>query len=91
MHHIGDADLLATLREEVAMARALLPSHTPFDGDLIFAVSTGAKPVPDPAITPFQLGHAAASVLARAIARGVYAASPRAGDLQPCWDRPGTA
>ncbi|WP_347137896.1 P1 family peptidase [Paracoccus sp. SSK6] len=67
------------------MARALVPSHTPFDGDLVFAVSTGARPLPDPATDPFLLGHAAASCLARAIARGVHAALPALGDLQPCW------
>lgn len=75
---------LATAAQD-GMARAIVPSHTPFDGDLVFAVSTGAKPLPDPALTPFQLGHAAACTLARAIARGVHAASPRPGDLQPCW------
>ena len=67
------------------MARALVPSHTPFDGDLVFAVSTGAKPLADPVADPFLLGHAAATCLARAIARGIYAASPAPGDLQPCW------
>ncbi len=67
------------------MARAILPSHTPYDGDLVFAVATGARALPDPGLTGFQLGHAAACVLARAIARGVHAASPRPGDLQPCW------
>ncbi|TKW68649.1 MAG: P1 family peptidase [Paracoccus denitrificans] len=75
---------LATAAHD-GMARALVPSHTPFDGDLVFAASTGAKDVPDPVVTPFQLGHAAATTLARAIARGVYAARPRPGDLQPCW------
>ena len=69
------------------MARALVPSHTPFDGDLVFAVSTGSKELPDPVVTPFQLGHAAASTLARAIARGVHAAAPKPGDLQPCWSQ----
>lgn len=75
---------LATAAQD-GMARAIVPSHTPFDGDLVFAVSTGAKPLPDPALTPFRLGHAAACTLARAIARGIHAASPRPGDLQPCW------
>ena len=75
---------LATAAQD-GMARAIHPSHTPFDGDLVFAVSTGALPLPDATLTPFQLGHAAACVLARAIARGVYMASPRAGDLQPSW------
>ncbi|WP_347266969.1 P1 family peptidase [Paracoccus sp. (in: a-proteobacteria)] len=70
------------------MARAVVPSHTPFDGDLVFAVSTGARPLADPLLTPFQLGHAAACTLARAIARGVHAASPQPGDLQPCWSQP---
>ena len=67
------------------MARALVPSHTPFDGDLVFAVSTGARDMPDPVADPFVLGHAAASVLARAIARGVYAARAMPGDSQPSW------
>lgn len=67
------------------MARALVPSHTPFDGDLVFAVSTGARSLPDTGTDPFLLGHAAASALARAIARGVHAATPAPGDRQPCW------
>ncbi|WP_374298469.1 P1 family peptidase [Paracoccus sp. (in: a-proteobacteria)] len=67
------------------MARALVPSHTPFDGDLVFAVSSGARPLSDPARDTFLLGHAAASCLARAIARGVHAAVPAPGDRQPCW------
>ena len=75
---------LATAAQD-GMARAIVPSHTPFDGDLVFAVSTGARALPDPAMTPFALGHAAACALARAIARGVHAARPRPGDLQPCW------
>ncbi|MDO5622869.1 MAG: P1 family peptidase [Paracoccus sp. (in: a-proteobacteria)] len=66
------------------MARALVPSHTPLDGDLVFALSTGAVQV-DALTAPFQIGHAAACVLARAIARAVHAARPAPGDLQPCW------
>ncbi|MCV2879940.1 P1 family peptidase [Sedimentimonas flavescens] len=67
------------------MARALVPSHTPFDGDLVFAAATGARALPDPVADPFVLGHAAASCLARAIARAIHAATPMPGDLQPCW------
>lgn len=65
------------------MARALVPSHTPMDGDLVFALSHGDKDASD--LRPSLLGHAAATVLARAIARGVYAASPAPGDLLPSW------
>jgi L-aminopeptidase/D-esterase-like protein len=67
------------------MARALVPSHTPLDGDLVFAAATGAREMPDPLTDSFQLGHAAATCLARAIARAVYLARPMAGDLQPTW------
>ena len=74
---------LATAAHD-GLARALVPSHTPMDGDLVFAVSTGARPEPDPAGS-FLLGHAAACVLARATARAVHAARPAPGDLQPCW------
>ncbi|MFM7445227.1 MAG: P1 family peptidase, partial [Tabrizicola sp.] len=45
------------------MARALVPSHTPLDGDLVFSVATGEKPLTDPVTDPFQLGHAAATCL----------------------------
>ncbi|MCE8418620.1 P1 family peptidase [Rhodovulum sulfidophilum] len=67
------------------MARALVPSHTPFDGDLVFAAATGAKPLPGDGFETLRLGHAAAICLARAIARGVYLARPAPGDPKPCW------
>lgn len=55
------------------LARAILPAHAPMDGDTIFAAATGAKPL-DGALT--ELGHAAALTMSRAIARGVYEATP---------------
>lgn len=64
------------------LARAVVPSHTPFDGDLVFAVSTGRRAAPDPA-QAMQIGHAAATCLARAIARGVWHAAP--GGAVPSW------
>ena len=67
------------------MARALVPSHTPLDGDLVFAAATGARDMADPLTDSFQIGHAAATCLARAIARAVWLARPQPGDLQPCW------
>lgn len=66
------------------IARAILPAHTPFDGDLVFAASTGTGRTPDPAAL-LDIGHAAATCLARAIARGVHAATPDAGDVKPAW------
>ena len=66
------------------IARAIVPAHTPFDGDLVFAVSTAAGPAPD-AVALLEIGHAAACCLARAIARGVYEARSFPGDLLPSW------
>jgi L-aminopeptidase/D-esterase-like protein len=67
------------------MARALVPSHTPLDGDLVFSVATGARAMGDTLSDTFQIGHAAATCLARAIARAVYLAEGMPGDLQPSW------
>jgi D-aminopeptidase len=67
------------------MARALAPSHTPLDGDLVFAAATGARAMADPLTDTLQIGHAAATCLARAIARAVYLAQGLTGDRQPSW------
>ncbi len=69
------------------MARAIVPSHTPMDGDLVFAAATGARPLDNPLEDTLTLGHAAACCLARAIARGVYLAAPAANDPLPCWSQ----
>ena len=66
-------------------ARAPIPSHTPMDGDLIFAASTGERPLKDALADPLYLGHAAATCMARAIARAIYLASPAPRDTQRCW------
>ncbi|SHI54631.1 P1 family peptidase [Wenxinia saemankumensis] len=65
------------------LGRALLPAHTPMDGDLVFAAATGARSVPEEDL--WQIGHAASVVLARAVARGVFHAAPAPGDPLPCW------
>ncbi|MTJ05023.1 MAG: P1 family peptidase [Sediminimonas qiaohouensis] len=75
---------LATAAHD-GFARALLPAHTPMDGDLIFAAATGAQPLGDPLSDTLYLGHAAATCMARAIARGVHAATPAPGNPLPCW------
>ncbi|MBZ0123127.1 MAG: peptidase T4, partial [Roseovarius sp.] len=64
---------------------ALMPAHTPLDGDLIFAAATGRRPLSDPVADTLELGHAAAICIARAVARGVYEATPAPGDTLPCW------
>ncbi len=56
------------------LARAIRPSHAPFDGDTIFAVC----PDCDMDLVPqdvMRMGSAAADCVARAVARGVWEAS----------------
>jgi len=59
---------------QVGLARAIYPVHTPLDGDVVFSVATGAKPLGDPFYGLAELGMVAANTMARAIARGVYEA-----------------
>lgn len=68
-------------------SRALWPSHTPLDGDLVFALATGASGKA-PLLEDFiDLGAAAASTMARAIARGVHDAVAADNDTKPSWSQ----
>lgn len=80
----GGATRLATAAQD-GLARAISPSHTPYDGDLVFAASTGRVPLADPRLDPLLLGHAAALALARAIARAIYHATPATSDIRPAY------
>jgi L-aminopeptidase/D-esterase-like protein len=60
---------------QTGFARAIYPVHAPLDGDVLFAAATCEKPV-DPLVGLTELGLVAANVVARAIARGVFAAAP---------------
>ena len=72
---------------QTGLARAVYPVHTPLDGDVVFAVSTGNAAPPDPVHGLAVLGAVAANVLARAIARGVYEAAiaPPGWRGPPAW------
>lgn len=68
------------------LARAIRPVHAPFDGDVVFALSTAQRPLgPRPDFQIARLGALAADVLARAVARGVHAATPWPDAPVPCW------
>jgi len=76
-----DAELSSVELKRIAimaadgLARAIRPSHTPFDGDTIFVMTTGVRALSgERPRTLTRLGSIAADCLARAIARGVYAA-----------------
>src|SRR5262245_29476990 len=59
---------------QTGLSRALYPVHTPLDGDIVFAAATGRRTLEDPLHGLSELGTVAANALARAIARGVFAA-----------------
>lgn len=66
-------------------SRAIWPTHTPVDGDLVFALATGGSGRTPDLNDMMDLHAAAMTTMARAIARGIYAATPAAGDIFPCW------
>lgn len=86
-----DADLTQAQAHRVAvaahdgLARAIVPSHTMFDGDLVFAAASGRRDMAAPDYDVLRIGEAAATCLSRAVARGVYAATPAENDVQPAW------
>ncbi len=70
----AEAKRVAIMAQD-GIARAVRPAHMPFDGDLVFALASGAIELPadggrQRAIA--RIGSAAADCLARAIARGVH-------------------
>ena len=68
----AEALRLATMAHD-GLARAVRPAHTPFDGDTLYVLATGTRPLPEP--RPFhlaRLGSHAADVTARAIGRGIF-------------------
>ncbi|MBT8473707.1 MAG: P1 family peptidase [Marinicaulis sp.] len=80
-----DAALTKVENKRVAMmahdgiARAVRPTHTPFDGDIVFSVSTEKIKIGDDerlrSMSVAMIGAAAADCLTRAIARAVYEAA----------------
>jgi L-aminopeptidase/D-esterase-like protein len=70
---------------QTGFARAIYPVHAPMDGDVVFAASTGKRQV-DLLVGITELGMVAANTVARAIARGIHAATalPLPGAV-PAW------
>ena len=72
---------LAVMAQD-GLARSIRPIHTPFDGDSVFALATGAG-TPADAAALLRVGSAAADCLARAVMRALTAAEPLNG--VPSW------
>jgi L-aminopeptidase/D-esterase-like protein len=73
----GGCRRLAIMAQD-GLPRAIRPAHTPFDGDTVFALSTGTGQSVGPGEL-LKLGNAAADCLARAIMRAMLAAEPLGG------------
>lgn len=70
----GQAERVAQMAL-AGMARAIRPVFAPFDGDVVFVLSTAKQALPEPGpLHLARLGELAANTLARAIARGVHLA-----------------
>ncbi|MGH6955921.1 MAG: P1 family peptidase, partial [Caulobacteraceae bacterium] len=81
----AEAKRLAIMAQD-GLARAIRPAHAPFDGDVVFALATGEKPLPERRpLSVARLGALAADCLARAIARGVYEATSWPGADALSW------
>lgn len=80
----AQAQRMATAAHD-GFARAIVPSHLPLDGDLIFAASTGTLTMPVGQLPFAEICHAASLCVSRAIARGVYHARSYSGDTSATW------
>lgn len=69
----GQLQRLAVMAQD-GFTIAIRPIHSPFDGDTVFALATARRPLPSKPDALLRLGAVAADVMARAVARGVYAA-----------------
>jgi L-aminopeptidase/D-esterase-like protein len=69
----AQARRVATMAQ-AGLARAIRPVFSPMDGDVVFALSTGMHEIEDAIADTARIGMAAADCLARAVARGVFAA-----------------
>ncbi len=89
---VTDAALTPAQLKRVAImaqdgyALALRPAHAPMDNDVVFAAATARASVVPDLRDLTEIGMLAAECVARAVARGVYEASPLAiPDGKPTW------
>ena len=76
-----------TMMAQDGLARAIRPIHSPFDGDVVFGLSTAKQKIKGSSadFAVARIGSMAADVLARAVARGVYEATLPPGMEGKTW------
>ncbi len=82
-----EAQRVAMMAQD-GLARAIRPIHGPFDGDVVFALSTACQQMPSALPRQFvvaRIGALAADALSRAIARAIYEATAWPGSDVQAW------
>ncbi len=75
-----------TMMAQDGFSRAIRPIHSPFDGDVVFGLSTAKQKIKGPAdFAVARIGALAADVLSRAVARGVHEATLPPGMKGQTW------
>ena len=71
----AEANRVAIMAQD-GLARAVRPAHAAMDGDMVFAAATARASAPASPVDQVEIGMLAADCVARAVARGIYEATP---------------
>ena len=67
------------------IARAIEPSHTPFDGDIIFSATSGTEPIVNNDKDLMLVCQLSALCVTQAVGSAIKAARKKKGDQLSCW------
>ena len=67
------------------IARAIEPSHTPFDGDIIFSATSGTQPIDSKDNDLMLVCQLSALCITKAVGSAIKAARKKRGDKLACW------
>ena len=80
----NDLSRIAT-SAHTGIARAIEPSHTPFDGDIIFAATSGTQPIDNKYTDLMLVCQLSALCITQAVGNAIKAACKKKGDQLCCW------
>ena len=80
----SDLNRIATSAHS-GIARAIEPSHTPFDGDIIFSATSGTQPIDSEDKDLMLVCQLSALCVTQAVGSAIKAARKKKGDQLACW------
>ena len=80
----NDLNRIAT-SAHAGIARAIEPSHTPFDGDIIFSATSGTQPIDSKDNDLMLVCQLSALCITKAVGSAIKAAKKKRGDKLACW------